>query len=103
MSDVPSRTPKPPLAGIGKRNIAYLLFLAVLLWPSDRSGLDPAGRGMAEGFLVILWLLVTLPFSLWNLWDLFGAGGDQRSMRKPGVALLLVVSCVVLGVALNLF
>lgn len=103
MSDVPSPPPWPPLAGIGKRNIAYLLFLALLLWPSDRSGLDPAGRGMAEGFMVILWMLVTLPFAIWNLWDLFGAGGEHRSMRKPGVALLLAVGCLLLGVAFNIF
>lgn len=77
MSDGPTRTPRPPLAGIGKRNIAYLLFVAVLAVPRDRSGLDPAGRGMAEGFMVILWGLVSLPFGLWNLWDLFGAGANS--------------------------
>ncbi len=103
MSDVPSRTPRPPLAGIGKRNIAYLLFVAVLIVPRDRSDLDPAGRGMAEGFMVILWGLVTFPFGLWNLWDLFGAGDEARSMRKPGVALILVVTCILLGVVLDIF
>jgi hypothetical protein len=103
VSDGDSRLPRPPPAGIGKRNIAYLLFVAVLVMPRDRGGLDPAGGGMAEGFMVILWALVTLPFGLWNLWDLFGAGGEQRSMRKPGVALLLVATCLLLGVVLNLF
>lgn len=103
MSEVPARTPRPPFAGIGKRNIAYLVFLAVLLVPRDRGGLDPAGRGMAEGFMVILWGLVSLPFGLWNLWDLFGAGGEDRSMRKPGIALLLVVGCLLLGVVLDVF
>jgi hypothetical protein len=103
VSDVPSRTPRPRLAGIGKRNIAYLLFVAVLAVPRDRSGLDPAGRGMAEGFMVILWGLVTLPFGLWNLWDLFGAGGEHRSMRKPAVALLLAVGCLLLGVVFDVF
>jgi len=103
VSDGPGRTPRRPLAGIGKRNIAYLLFVAALVVPRDRSGLDPAGRGMAEGFMVILWGLVTLPFGLWNLWDLFGAGGEDRSMRKPGVALLLVLACVLAGVALDIF
>lgn len=103
MSEAEGPTPRPPFAGIGKRNIAYLLFVILLAVPRDRSGLDPAGRGMAEGFMVILWCLVTLPFGLWNLWDLFGAGGEHRSMRKPAVALLLAVGCLLLGMAFDVF
>lgn len=102
MVDVESPRPKPPFAGIGKRNIAYLVFLVVMLWPSDHSGSDPAGRGMAQGFAVLIWMAVTLPFGLWNLWDLFGAGGEDRSMRKPTLALLLAVTCGLLGMAFDI-
>lgn len=103
MSDAGSPGPRPPFLGIGKRNVAYLVFVALLVLPTDRSGTDAAGRAMAAGMVVILWGLVTLPFAIWNLLALFGAGSDGRSMRKPGVALLLVLVCCLAGIALDLF
>ncbi len=91
MSEPP---PGRRLAGIGKRNIVYLLAVALLaLWPY--AAMPAQGRQMAEFLRTVVWGVFTVPFAAWNLVALVRAGRAGAPVLKPVVAIGLVLACLV--------
>lgn len=89
-----SEAPRRALPDIGKRNIAYVVFVALLaLWPFATMG--PHGRQMAEFMRTVLWGAFTVPFAAWNLVALVRAGRAGAPVLKPVVAIGLVLACLV--------
>lgn len=99
----PRPRPPPQPAGIGKRNLAYLLFLLVLALPTDPVSPEATGRAQQPGYAAMLWGFVSLPFAVCNLLDGLQAAREGRPPRKPVLALLLVGACILVGLVFGLF
>ena len=103
MSETGTEAPEvAPQTGFGGRNIAYAVFVLLCLlamWglEAGSGGSDAAGRGAFIIMGIGLWVLVTLPFAIWNLVALLGALAKNGPARHAGIALLLVIICAVLG------
>lgn len=89
-----SEGPRRALPAIGRRNIAYIAFVAVLaLWPF--APMPAQGLQMAAFLRTVLWAVLTVPFAAWNLVALVRAGRAGAPVLKPVLAIALVLGCLV--------
>ena len=96
MSEAAPPSPRRSLPNIGKRNIAYLVFVALLaLWPFPP--MPWQGRQMAEFLRTVIWGVFTVPFAVWNLVALVVALRAGATVLKPVIAVALVLAFLVLA------
>jgi hypothetical protein len=91
---------------IGRRNIAYVVFVSLLvpfgmlLEASGPKGPDSGGGIMAA---MILWSVVSLIFFIANAGLLISSLARRRSATKPLIACALPILCIVLPLLLEPF
>ena len=91
---------------IGRRNIAYVVFVSLLvpfgmlLEASGPKGPDSGGGIMAA---MILWSVVSLIFFIANAGLLISSLARGRSATKPLIACALPILCIVLPLLLEPF
>jgi hypothetical protein len=91
---------------IGRRNIAYVVFVSLLvpfgmlLEASGPKGPDSGGGIMAA---MILWSVVSLIFFIANAGLLISSLARGRSAMKPLIACALPILCIVLPLVLEPF
>ena len=91
---------------IGRRNIAYVVFVSLLvpfgmlLEASGPKGPDSGGGIMAA---MILWSMVSLIFFIANAGLLISSLARGRSAMKPLIACALPILCIVLPLVLEPF
>jgi hypothetical protein len=91
---------------IGRRNIAYVVFVSLLvpfgmfLEASGPKGPDSGGGIMAA---MILWSVVSLIFFIANAGLLISSLARGRSAMKPLIACALPILCIVLPLLLEPF
>ena len=91
---------------IGRRNIAYVVFVSLLvpfgmlLEASGPKGPDSGGGIMAS---IILWGVVSLIFFIANAGLLISSLARGRSAMKPLIACALPILCIVLPLVLEPF
>ena len=84
------------MSWFGYRNIGYIVFIVLLvLYATLVDGGDPAGRGLQAAFVVMLWLLVSVPFFVVNAVLLVIALTKERAASKSLIASLLAMLSVV--------
>jgi hypothetical protein len=80
----------------GLRNVAYVVFLALLvLDAATNHHSDPAGRAGEAGFIILLWAAVSLVFGGVNLVLMFVALAKRLPARKPIIACVLSLLSVI--------
>lgn len=87
------------MAQVGRRNLAYAGFVALLVGLTlvlEAAG--PCGPDSGGGIMfgVILWAIVSVPLFLWNLGALIAALSKDRPAGKALIGVLLPVLCVLL-------
>lgn len=83
---------------IGRRNVAYIVFIAVLLplaWALEESGPRGPDAGGGVMFGLIAWALVSGVFFIWNLILLIRDLSRGTSAVKPFIACALPVAIIV--------
>jgi hypothetical protein len=80
----------------GRRNVAYVIFLALLVLDAvTNNDNDPAGRGGEAGLIMLLWIVVTLVFGGANFVLMFVALAKRRPAGKPIIACVLSLLSVI--------
>src|SRR5260370_24335050 len=94
------------MAFVGRRNIAYVVLVALLvpfgmlMEAAGPQGLDSGGGIMAT---IILWSVVSLIFFIANAGLAIGSIARRRSATKPLIACALPIVCIILPLLLEPF
>ena len=86
------------IAKIGRRNLAYVAFVAPLMplaWALEESGPSGPDAGGGVMFGLIVWALVSVVFFLWNLVLVIRDLIRGNSAAKPFIACALPVITIV--------
>jgi hypothetical protein len=83
---------------IGRRNVAYVVFVAILIplaWALEESGPSGPDAGGGVMFGLIVWALVSVVFFVWNLVLVIRDLSRGNSAAKPFIACALPIAVVV--------